>query len=312
MDIINQATGLLDSLYGLPRDLLLAGFAIVVGWVLKTQNWFNNQRIPLAVIALCTIGSPILSFGTYNHSQAMTPQVLAHVMVGAIVGFLAWGFHNKILSRVEDKIPFLGGLLADSSQAPSTPATNNKDNTVKIPLWIMACGLTSLLAAGQAQAQFGQAAPTVTNATTIIDYVTAGSNYFAVPFATYSIGDHSFGGGVAIGYKITDVVAPMVRFEEFAKDWWNVSAQATLQPPRQLFGKFPVIPFAVAGVGTPMSGDESGKLISIVGGGLVFNLDFFGDAWLLKHSWLAADYEYWAGMPDRQTDQIRFGFGLSF
>lgn len=146
------------------------------------------------------------------------------------------------------------------------------------------------------------------------DFVTTGTNYFAVPFTTYSVNDHSFGGGIALGYRITEIVAPVIRLDYFNSKLYNVSLTANLQPPRSLFGKFPVTPFVIAGAATPISGggEDNGTFVSVVGGGLIAHFDTLGSSWLAKHAWLAADYEKWIGLPQRQEDQIRFGFGLSF
>lgn len=146
------------------------------------------------------------------------------------------------------------------------------------------------------------------------DFLTTGSNYFAVPFTTYSVNDHSFGGGIALGYKITEIIAPILRVDYFNSEFWNVSLTANLQAPRSLLGKIPIVPFAIAGAATPISGagGDNGTFVSVVGGGVVLHLDWVGSAGFWKKAWLAADYEKWLGLPANQEDQIRFGFGLSF
>lgn len=163
--------------------------------------------------------------------------------------------------------------------------------------------------------------PTATTSTNIppvvpnlIDYLTTGSNYFAVPFVTYSVNDHSVGGGIALGYHLSDIIAPVLRLDYFDSRFYSVSLTANLQPPRALLGKIPIVPFALAGGAMPFSGagDDNGTFVTVVGIGAYVPLDVVGKSWFWRQSSIIADYEKWFGMPDNQTDQVRVGFSLRF
>lgn len=154
-----------------------------------------------------------------------------------------------------------------------------------------------------------------TNTTeTLWDMLTTGSNYFAVPYGTFATGDKSFGGGLALGYHATEWVVPVARLEYFDHNLWNIAMTVTLQPPRSLFGKIPIIPFASVGGGTSLggAGDENGKFVSMVGGGAVLHFDTFGQSWFAKHSFLVGAYEHWTPMPDGKADHIMLGLGVNF
>lgn len=152
---------------------------------------------------------------------------------------------------------------------------------------------------------------------TLWDFVTTGSNYFAVPYGTYSLKDHSIGGGVAVGYTATEVIHPIVRIDYFSGTFYMASVTAQLQPPKQLLGKFPITPIAIAGSGIPFSGagKDNGTFITILGAGAVLK---FADVMsadstsFLKRGFLAVDYERWLGLPSRQESQLRVGLGVKF
>lgn len=158
-----------------------------------------------------------------------------------------------------------------------------------------------------------------TNGPTIWDYLTTGSNYWVAPFSTFSTGDKSFGGGIALGYLATEAINPVLRLDYFAGQAFMVSGNLQLQPPRRLLGKFPVVPFGIAGVGTPFSGSGAtgvapGTAIGIVGAGAALKLDFLSSNTnsFLRRLDLVGDYEHWAGMTDKQKNQIRFGVLFKF
>lgn len=170
-------------------------------------------------------------------------------------------------------------------------------------------GLAFILSASQAQ--------TVTNgpSSTLWDFLTTGSNYWAVPFGTYSMNSHEFGGGVAVGYRVSDIVNPVVRLDYFSKRLYMVSLNAEIQVPRKLMGKIPLTPFAVGGVATGLSGlgQDNGTAIGIVGGGFYVDFKWTGStSWLANHTALVVDYERWVGLPSNQADQFRIGAGISF
>lgn len=146
-------------------------------------------------------------------------------------------------------------------------------------------------------------------ASTLWDFLTTGSNYWAVPYASYSTSGHGVGGGVAVGYKVTEIVRPVVRVDYFGDTIWMASLTAELQAPRSLMGKIPVIPFAIAGGATPFAGDgvNNGTFVTILGAGGAVKLDILGTSWIWKHSDIVLDFEHWIGLPQKDQNQIRFG-----
>lgn len=153
------------------------------------------------------------------------------------------------------------------------------------------------------------------SSSTIWDLLTTGSNYWAAPFATCSTGDHSTGGGLAVGYLATEAINPVLRFDYFAGQAWMVSGNIQLQPPRRLMGKIPVMPFAIAGVGTPFAGagDMNGRAIGILGAGAAIKLDgLVSTNSFLRRLDIVGDYEHWSGMVDKQANQVRFGILFKF
>ncbi len=136
---------------------------------------------------------------------------------------------------------------------------------------------------------------------------TAGvSNWFAVPFATYDCTAHGFGGGVAIGYKLSDFVAPVLRFDYINSGIYSAQADMQLQVPVRILGKIEVVPFTFAGIAAPVSGagDENWSVVGVVGVGTAVRLH--------RHWDLVADWEHWTGGPFDSNNQIRFGVLYKF
>jgi hypothetical protein len=151
-------------------------------------------------------------------------------------------------------------------------------------------------------------------ASTLWDFLTTGSNYWAVPYGTYSVSGHGVGGGLALGYKATEILNPVVRLDYFGGQFWMPSLTAQLQPPRTFMGKIPVIPFAIAGAATPISGNGAGNgtFVTILGAGVAVKTDILGSGWFWTHSDIVVDYEKWLGLPQQDQNQIRVGWLIKF
>lgn len=174
----------------------------------------------------------------------------------------------------------------------------------------IACFVLSLLLAGSAIAQTSTNSPPPT----LWDFVTTGSNYFAVVDGMYSTGDHKVGGGLALGYKATDFFAPVIRLDYFNSQFWMPSLNAQLSVPRQLMGKVPIIPIAIAGAAIPVSGAgaNNGTAVGILGAGAALPLDFLGSGKFWTHTDIVFDYEHWSGVTSKQANQWRFGLLYKF
>lgn len=114
---IDGAIATLNKLYGLPAIALVALSCIVVGYILRCIKRFPNDGIPIAVILWGAAFLPLLSDYTPGKFRIW---LVRNVFVGLITGFVAWLFHNKILSKIEDKL----GLFNNSTVDPTTATTD--------------------------------------------------------------------------------------------------------------------------------------------------------------------------------------------
>src|SRR5690348_15720146 len=115
---------------------------------------------------------------------------------------------------------------------------------------------------------------------TLWDFVTTGSNYWVAPFGTYAPDAKTAGGGVALGYRVSEVVNPILRLDYFNGALWVPSLTAQIQPPRTLLGKIPIVPFGIAGAATPISGAGvgNGTFVTVLGAGAAFKFDSVSSA----------------------------------
>jgi hypothetical protein len=125
LQIINDA---LTQLLKLTPEALLGLFIIACGYVLRGIKWLDNRWIPLVC---CVLGGSLYPFIA---KQASADPDLAHpyvrlVMIGFLIGLLAWVFHEKILSRIEDRIPGLRTWLERGE--PPQENSNNQPPTTK-------------------------------------------------------------------------------------------------------------------------------------------------------------------------------------
>lgn len=176
----------------------------------------------------------------------------------------------------------------------------------------------ALIAAG-----FTTQAQTNVTSETIWDILTTGTNYFVVPFATASLSGNAFGGGVAVGYKATAALQPMVRLQDFDSKLYVANISLQLQVPRTLMGKVPIVPFVVAGAGIPVNTAtvpggvtiSAGDPIAIAGAGAWVPLDWISpSSTFLQSLSLFGDYEHWTGasLPTKDQNQANFGLSYSF
>lgn len=98
---MNELIKLNDQLWGAPAGVLVAIFAIALGYLLKTLPFFNNRYIPLAVVIICTAGFMLCS-PTKDAATAMRIYLTRNFIIGFIIGVAAWMFHAQILKRWVD------------------------------------------------------------------------------------------------------------------------------------------------------------------------------------------------------------------
>ena len=101
---MNDLIALNAKLMDLPAGVLVALFSIAIGYVLKSGAFFPNNRIPVVVVAIASVVFPILEMCAYAQKgdYDLWLWVPKNVVVGAIIGFLAWAFHAQILKRFVD------------------------------------------------------------------------------------------------------------------------------------------------------------------------------------------------------------------
>lgn len=152
-------------------------------------------------------------------------------------------------------------------------------------------------------------------ATQVIDFLTQGSNYMIAPYGIITT-DGKVGAGIGIGYKVSDFVVPTLRIDALTDQpvsghqsgpqgvtVWMPSASLQLQAPLTIMGKVTVIPFAFAGIATPVAGKgaNNGTPVGIFGAGMAERLGTHWD--------LIQDFEVWSGF---SGNQIRLGVVYKF
>lgn len=131
--------------------------------------------------------------------------------------------------------------------------------------------------------------------------------------ATYGIIDSTSktgGGGIGLGYKLSDFVVPTLRFDYIGGRIWQPSGSLQLQVPVTIAGKFTVIPFIFEGIATPLTGKGNKNFDPV-------NIAGIGAALQLPHShWynpagVIGDFERWTGA-GWNNNQIRAGVYWKF
>jgi hypothetical protein len=139
--------------------------------------------------------------------------------------------------------------------------------------------------------------------TKLFEFLGQGSNWIVATYGIMSSDMEKFGGGVALAYKVTDFIAPVLRLDYYDETVWMPSGSLQLQAPFVISGKVRITPFIFGGVATPLSGKggENGEVEGIFGVGL--------SASLSDRISLVADIEKWTNF---ESEQIRFGFLYKF
>lgn len=93
-----------DQLMNAPAGVVVALFAIALGYVLKISAFFPNQRIPVVIVCATAILFPAVQFCADKLANAPHAglHIVINALIGFIVGFMAWAFHAQILKRFVD------------------------------------------------------------------------------------------------------------------------------------------------------------------------------------------------------------------
>jgi flagellar biosynthesis protein FliR len=106
------------QLYGAPSGVLVAAFAIALGYLLKTLPFFNNKYIPLFVVVFCTVAFMLIAPAKAADTSARV-WLVRNFIIGFIIGFAAWMFHAQLLRRFVD--PKLWPDQRDAGPKPTEP-----------------------------------------------------------------------------------------------------------------------------------------------------------------------------------------------
>lgn len=121
MDTLNQiltsVTDALGKLYGLPGAVLCLIASIAFGWVLKGIKRFPNDAIPIVVVLVATVLNMVLADPRAD-TLPLRLWAAKNFTIGLLIGVAAWKLHQKWLAKIEDRIPFLKGWLADEPAKP--------------------------------------------------------------------------------------------------------------------------------------------------------------------------------------------------
>lgn len=107
-----------QQLMNAPVGVIVALFAIALGYVLKSAAFFNNKFIPLVIVSFTAVMFPLVQFcvewsGGNSKAGYSVPM---NVMLGFVIGFLAWLFHAQILKRWVDP-----RFFPEDKQPPEPP-----------------------------------------------------------------------------------------------------------------------------------------------------------------------------------------------
>lgn len=109
--VIESFSKFINSFYSAPGYVLVAATCIIFGYALRLVKKFPNEGIPFACVLIGMILTPLVDEAEGVTKATFRIWLLRNIMIGGIVGAIAWGAHKLIISRFEDKLPLLGGML---------------------------------------------------------------------------------------------------------------------------------------------------------------------------------------------------------
>lgn len=99
----------------------------------------------------------------------------------------------------------------------------------------------------------------------------ASTNIIIIGYGISSTDFKKFGGGVAIGYELSQNVVPFLRLENYNGEFVMPSGTVQIQAPFR-FGGWTVIPLVYTGVAVPLGKHSTDPVVGIVGTGLAVRL----------------------------------------
>lgn len=124
-DAFDKLTDLLDSAYGAPGVVLVLAWCIGLGYFLKMAHWVKNERIPIYIVFWGVIWNVVLrplpkvpaDASNFEAIWFVVQHVSRLIAVGFLIGLVATLLYDKVLKPLEQKFPWLGGLLSTNGDA---------------------------------------------------------------------------------------------------------------------------------------------------------------------------------------------------
>jgi len=103
-----------DYLNGAPLGVLLFGFAVGIGLLLRAWHQFPNRHIPAILIAFTIL---FFCLGAPRGELILRIWIIRNILIGAIIGILAFFAHKF----VANKYPSLADSNGDTTVTPKPP-----------------------------------------------------------------------------------------------------------------------------------------------------------------------------------------------
>jgi len=127
---LTEISDLLAKLYGVPGYVLVFLSCIAVGYILRIWRWFPNRAIPVVAILWGPLFNMLIADPLADRFSIRV-WLVKNFLVGLLIGGGAFVFHNRVLKKLEDKLPFLKGWIVPDSD---TGQFNKSDFTDGKPL----------------------------------------------------------------------------------------------------------------------------------------------------------------------------------
>jgi hypothetical protein len=105
-NMLDQLNTAFEALTNGPIWIVLVVAAVALSQVLRWACWFPNKAIPWTVVALPTVGYPLLGNVHAFPTTQRNPLVFM-TLIGMILGAVSWGFHAILLTILFKKLQAL-------------------------------------------------------------------------------------------------------------------------------------------------------------------------------------------------------------
>jgi len=111
IETLNDLLQWLDKIQGLSAGALVLLSCVVLGYVLRFIKKFPNDGIPVVVILWGAVAMLMLADPRATSMPARV-WTLRNLIIGLVIGLLAWFIHNFALKKLED---FIASKFPDRS-----------------------------------------------------------------------------------------------------------------------------------------------------------------------------------------------------